>query len=165
MKHLTFRAPLALLGLALANPASAANAFNRSPQGFGVGVVLGEPTGLSLAWRPNEAWLIQGHVGWSLSNERLRLNVDYLINLAHLNAAGAPNLDFTPYVGIGGRARIGDDDRHDHDTGIGVRVPVGMAMLPSNVPIDVFLELAPVVLLFPDTDFELDGGLGARFYF
>lgn len=165
MKNAACRAALLLAGIALSPAAHAASSLNRSPQGFGLGVVLGDPTGLSFAWRPNEAWLVQAHVGWSLTNERLRLSADYLWNFAHLNAPGAPALDFVPYVGVGGRARIGDDDHHDHGTGIGVRVPVGMAMLPSDVPIDVFLELAPVLLLFPDTDFELDGGLGARFYF
>jgi hypothetical protein len=45
----------------------------------------------------------------------------------------------------------------------GPRGNFGIAWLPRNAPLDVFFELAPA-LLFADPSFELDGCLGVRFW-
>jgi hypothetical protein len=75
------------------------------------------------------------------------------------------------YVGAGLKLRFFDDhnrDRHDDNDGdflgIGVRVPLGLEffIIPE---VEIFGELVPGISLFPDTDFDLDGGIGARYYF
>jgi hypothetical protein len=48
---------------------------------------------------------------------------------------------------------------------IGVRGDFGIAWLPRRAPMDVFLEVAPVVNLFPAAFFNVNVGLGTRFYF
>jgi hypothetical protein len=48
---------------------------------------------------------------------------------------------------------------------LGVRGDFGIAWLPRRAPMDVFLELAPVVNLFPYARFDVNVGLGTRFYF
>jgi len=45
-----------------------------------------------------------------------------------------------------------------------VRVPVGLNYLFEENPLGLFLELAPTVNLAPDTDFDMNGALGIRFY-
>lgn len=141
------------------------------PYGFGIGVVAGDPSGLSFGYRPGDEWMLQAAAGWSLVNDRLHLNVDYLYNITILQAPDAGGVSFPVYVGVGGRLRLGDDWDDDWDNdgwddeGVGLRVPIGIAVLPDRAPFDVFLEIAPAIILIPETEGEVDGGIGARFYF
>lgn len=48
---------------------------------------------------------------------------------------------------------------------LGVRGNFGISWLPRKAPMDVFLELAPIVNLFPVAFFDVNAGLGTRFYF
>ncbi len=41
----------------------------------------------------------------------------------------------------------------------------GLPLWPHNSPIDVFLEIAPIVDLAPATELSVNGGIGIRFYF
>lgn len=52
-----------------------------------------------------------------------------------------------------------------NDLLLGVRGNFGIAWLPRRAPMDVFLEVAPVVNLFPAAFFNVNVGLGTRFYF
>ena len=160
-----------LLALALTAPVAHATQVNPAlhgpPDGFGVGVVLGDPSGLSLAFRPGDPWFIQAAAGWSLVRDSLHVSADYCMNVVILDTPDLPRMRFPVYVGVGGRLRLGENGGRwdDDEPGLGVRVPVGMTLLPTDVPIDVFVEIVPVLQLFPETDGTLDGGIGARFYF
>lgn len=48
---------------------------------------------------------------------------------------------------------------------VGVRGDFGVAWLPRRAPMDVYLEVAPVVYLIPYPNFNVDLGLGTRYYF
>jgi hypothetical protein len=50
-------------------------------------------------------------------------------------------------------------------TEIGFRGVVGIAWMPRSAPVDLFFELAPVLVLLPGTDLDMNAGLGGRFYF
>jgi hypothetical protein len=63
------------------------------------------------------------------------------------------------YVGVGGRVVFSDDAT------IGVRVPLGLDYMFSNAPVDIFVELVPILNLAPSTDFDFNGGIGARYWF
>ncbi|HLR33445.1 MAG TPA: hypothetical protein VK074_13230, partial [Fodinibius sp.] len=63
------------------------------------------------------------------------------------------------YYGIGGRVILADNDAV-----IGARIPVGLNYLFDNSPVGLFLEVAPIFNLAPETDFDVDGALGVRFY-
>ncbi|MCB9744687.1 MAG: hypothetical protein H6741_26880 [Alphaproteobacteria bacterium] len=132
---------------------------------FGIGIIAGEPTGLSLAFGLNSRNTVQSHLSWSLANDRARVSVDYLFTITEF-AAPDVSATFPFYVGLGGV--VGADDRRFWDEAspvLGARVPIGIAMHPNSVPIDVFAELAPVLYLLPGTDFGMEGGIGARFWF
>jgi hypothetical protein len=126
--------------------------------GFGLGISIGEPTGLS-----GKQWLstdraIDGGIAWSFRGEGyFHLHADYLW---HFSSLGNPPVRILPYVGIGGRlgARSGD-------AVIGVRIPVGLVYLPRGAPIDLFVELAPILDLAPATEMEFDGSIGIRYFF
>ncbi len=47
----------------------------------------------------------------------------------------------------------------------GVRIPVGLKYYLAKQSIDLFVEIVPVLDIVPDTDFDVDAAIGARFYF
>jgi hypothetical protein len=65
------------------------------------------------------------------------------------------------YCGIGARILL----RDGHDSRFGVRIPIGLDYVFEDARIDVFIEVAPIVNLIPDTEFNLTDGVGARFWF
>ncbi|MEL6346063.1 MAG: hypothetical protein AAFV53_23340 [Myxococcota bacterium] len=139
-------------------------------QGLGIGVVAGDPSGLSLAYRPGQESYFQFAAGWSFTAERFHLNADYIYTITELTIPEDPSLVFPLYVGIGGRFRLRGDDQIDdnndgRDSSVGLRIPFGIAFAPRNFSMDVFLEPAFSLILFPDTDLGFDISLGVRFYF
>ncbi len=134
------------------------------PTGLGAGVVLGEPTGLSLVWREDAKNAIVGALAWSLPNDSLHLHVDYQVNLISLDDPNAPEVAFPLYTGVGLRMRLGQD-KSSADPLMGIRLPIGIAVLPPAFPMDAFMEIVPVMGLLPETSITLDGALGVRYYF
>ena len=127
---------------------------------FGLGIIVGEPTGVSLKYQMNEKNAIDGAVAWSLSGDNdLHLHADYLIHWYDIITVKKGQLPL--YAGLGGRIEF----RENRDNLIGLRIPVGLAYLFAGSPFDAFVELVPVLDLAPDTDFDLEGALGARFWF
>lgn len=132
---------------------------------FGLGVMLGEPTGISAKlWTSNNNALAFG-LGWSTyhpryddSGSRVHFHMDYLW---HSFDAIRSEEQFAFHYGIGGRFK----DRGGDNGSLAVRGVGGLNWLPRDTPIDVFFELAPSLELTPSTGFGIDGALGARFYF
>jgi hypothetical protein len=46
-----------------------------------------------------------------------------------------------------------------------VRIPLGVNYTFEDGRFDVFVEIAPIFNVIPETSFGLSGGVGARFYF
>ena len=156
-------------------PAMAANTVtvdgSGAAEGLGLGIALGDPTGLSLEWRPNSSRALHAAVGWNAPHDTVHAHVDGQWTLVHLRAAGAPNLDFPFFIGVGGRfdsngnhAGWGWGDRHG-DASLGVGIPVGLGLVSSSAPFDVFIEVAPVLGLVPSSEVWVDATLAGHFYF
>ncbi|HNY78274.1 MAG: hypothetical protein RBS72_20205 [Sedimentisphaerales bacterium] len=133
---------------------------------LGVGVIVGEPTGLSVkCWLDGER-AIDGAAGWSFSGkDSFHLHADYLVHRFDLfqNPEDAQGLAGTAfYYGVG--ARLKDKDR-DGDTAFGIRIPLGITHLFAETPFDLFAEIVPLVDLTPDVDLDLNVAVGLRFYF
>lgn len=127
-------------------------------KGFGLGIILGEPTGISFKNWVGSRTAIDGGVAWSFSdNDSLHLHLDYLVH--NFNIFKAKKGKLALYYGIGGRVKIHDESR------FGVRIPVGINYIFGNAPLDIFIELVPVLDLVPSTEFGLTGGIGIRYYF
>lgn len=126
---------------------------------FGVGVMIGEPVGLSLKYRLNELNAVDGGVGYSFSgDDNFHLHSDYLWhNYKLLGDAAGHRLPV--YYGIGGRIKFGGDLR------FGVRGPVGLSYTLPVAPMDVFVEAGPVLDVTPRLRFEFTAAIGARFLF
>ena len=128
-------------------------------RGQGVGVMLGEPTGFNGKLWLDEKNAIDLGIGWSFvgSDNGFSLHTDYLY---HIDNSLHPNFRFPIYYGFGARIRS-----EDGDFGLGFRGVGGLLYYFDNYPADVFLELAPVFKLLPETALEVDISIGARYYF
>ncbi len=121
-------------------------------QAFGIGVILGKPTGgLSFKTARNSTSAFDAALSWSLSAGRMLIHADYLHH-----SPLAKNLPW--YIGIGGVVGVGDN------LYLGARIPIGIVWVPPSAPIDVFLEIVPTIGLLPDYDPEVNYGLGIRYF-
>jgi hypothetical protein len=162
------RFPIAVLMLSFTLNAGAQSS------GFGLGLVLGEPTGISAKGWTGPTTAIDGALAWSLWNgSYIHLHADYLfhdMDLIHLAKGRLPL-----YYGPGLRLHSWTGDRYwergrwytddGTRTDLAVRFPVGLDYLPEKAPVDVFLEIVPTLDLVPSSWFEFDGAIGVRYWF
>lgn len=132
----------------------------RAQQGaFGIGFMLGSPTGFSAKKWLSRHTAIDGGAAWSVGrNPGLHLHADYLIHRSDLE--GLQEGRSYAYYGIGGRLKLDNDNPL-----LGVRIPFGVTYLFPDAPFDVFFEVVPVFDVLPRTRFDLNASLGGRFYF
>ena len=148
---------------------------------FGLGIMLGSPTGLSGKYFTGPATAIDfgvGGIGCCRGRSGIHLHADFLWHPISLVSDPAFELPF--YVGVGGRFFNYEWRHNDHyhdGSAVGLRVPFGLAFDFNNVPLDIFVELALVFDFIVDNDdfdddfhdgglyVDLDGAIGARYYF
>ncbi len=146
-----------------------------SNNNFGLGVVLGDPTGISAKYVLNSTEAIDGALAFG-GGGNIYLHTTWLISKETLF-----ELDRYPvnwYYGIGARMISHDydhdhnsfrhhnhSDRHENDFHAAVRAPVGLRMQFHDPRIELFTEIALALELVPKTDVDMDFGLGARYYF
>lgn len=124
----------------------------------GIGLMIGDPTGVTFkSWTSSKtafdlgaAWSLEGTGGISIHGDHL-WHSWFDVNQGN----------FAFYYGIGARARFIENE----DSSIGVRIPLGVNYLFEEAPLDLFVEIAPIVDLIPDTDANGDGAIGIRYYF
>ena len=146
-----------IFGVAFAIPETANAQANGEGGNLGLGVMLGEPTGISLkTWNSQKSAFGFG-AAWSFGRyDAIHLHGDYLQH-SWFNEVEKGSLAF--YYGIGARVVLADD------AAIGIRVPLGLNYIVEDAPIDLFVEAVPILDLAPSTDFDGNGALGIRYYF
>lgn len=144
----------------------------QGPRGkdFGFGLILGDPTGGTIKYWFNRENALVASLGNSYFGA-LRINVDYLW---HFDAFNSQVVKM--YAGIGGVLGFGEGHewyyKHGKDkfyyrtdeTGIAVRAMIGLNIIPRNTPIEIFLELGPLIGIVPDFGSTIDAAVGIRFY-
>lgn len=141
----------------------------QSPQGksFGFGIIVGDPTGLTMkVWTNKEnAWVFA--VGASYFGAP-RIGVDYLWHFDAFNSnivelyAGPGGV-----IGIGGGKGFWYKDRFvrtGNELGLGVRGVFGVNVVPQNTPLEIFFEIGALIAMAPDFGSAADVALGMRFY-
>jgi hypothetical protein len=149
-----------LLALALAAPGS----VRAQDRGVGLGLLVGEPTGFAAkVWETPTSALDFG-AAWSLADDgAFRLHADWL-----WNAYGWLDLEegkLPLYLGFGFRFVFRDVDATSQNTQFGVRFPLGIDFMARRRRYDLFAEIVPVLQLTPETAFDLEGGVGLRYWF
>lgn len=123
---------------------------------LGIGVMLGEPTGVSVKSWNNSRSAFDIGAAWSLGTEEaLHMHADYLLH-SYFKEVDSERLAF--YYGIGGRVIFADEPS------VGVRVPIGLNYIFQNIPFDFFVEAAPIFDFTPDAEFAGNGAVGIRYY-
>lgn len=145
-------------------PVTQASAQSRAGGSFGLGLVVGDPTGITGEYNRRTR-------GFGNAIE-LTLGIDSFDNdhaYGHLiwkfyltEIVRGRDIDVPLYAGVGPwfAEAGGNDDVH-----VGARVPFGIAMDFRNAPVQVFFELAFVLRVVHDVDAGIGAALGFRYYF
>jgi hypothetical protein len=115
---------------------------------LGLGIVLGEPTGVTAKYRLSAGTAVDATVSWSLMKDQ---------NM-YIHASWLQHFSGPFYFGVGVALHPGGKGW------LGGRVPFG-ASLYLSTPFELFAEVAPTFYIIPDMDFKLHGGIGIRYYF
>ncbi|GAB4493024.1 MAG: hypothetical protein OHK0019_16080 [Saprospiraceae bacterium] len=134
-------------------------------QNVGVGFQAGAPTGLNLHFRNTKPMRLDILFAWDFDDD----DRDFFFVNVHglffkpLSANPKFNFYYGPgaYIGVRDRDRPPFDD--DDETVLGFSGNFGLNLEIDRF--DIFLQLTPRLDLVPDTDFDIGGGLGARFFF
>jgi hypothetical protein len=125
---------------------------------FGLGLILGQPTGITGAFELSDKTAIDAALGLAIFDNRdFYVHVEflwYLPTLVHGNA-----VDLNAYLGIGGFLVT------HKDPVIGARAPFGLSLDFANAPLQIFAEASVLLALAPDVAGDVRGALGFRYYF
>lgn len=176
---------LTLIALALATLHATADADRRSfgdgsgyvANGkFGLGIELGEPTGLNGKWFYSPSRALDFGLGalyhnYYVDGDGFHLYLDHLWHPVELTSNADFKLPF--HVGVGGRLwffnyRCGG--ACDSAALFGIRVPLGIDFDLNKVPLDIFAQLVPTFDFYRNyrgRDFYLafDFSVGIRYWF
>lgn len=118
---------------------------------FGLGLELGAPNGLNGKYFVSKSGALDFGIGFIYSHyyygDGIHLYGDYLWHPTSLVSAPAFELPF--YVGVG--LRYWNFDYCDRGlctyggSAVGIRVPVGISFDFNRVPLDIFIQLVPVI--------------------
>ena len=145
----------------------AVTAFAAQPGGIGLGVILGEPTGVSFKTWIGERTAIDAAAAWSFSDHTsFQFHADYLIHPFPMPKPRDVRGPILFYYGFGGLIDVrGGTGSHRDETVVGARFPLGFSHLLVSAPVEFFAEIAPVLDLAPSTKADLNAAIGARYYF
>jgi hypothetical protein len=138
---------------------------------FGLGIIAGEPTGFSAKLWTSHSTAFDFGLGWSIGgdrlgnyegyydgNSRIHFHMDYLLH--SFNAVGLTE-QYPIYYGIGLRFNTGGG----YYNSLAVRFVAGLAWMPKETPIDMFVEFVPSLQLTSQSGFAIDSAIGVRYYF
>jgi len=137
---------------------SAAGGAYAGSRGLGLGIVLGVVNGLSVKNWTSGSTAFQFDATWDLNYGGVGFGAAYLIH--DFSIIRADDNKFPLYFGIKGWAALAS-----HGLAAGIQVPLGIAWIPRDAPIDVFLQIEPGISVVPAVRFTGGGGLGIRFWF
>jgi len=126
----------------------------------GVGVMIGNPSGLSYKMFLDNRIAIDGAFGVDQGRADAHVTLLYHDFDVWKRSPAFQNVDgdMPLYFGVGPRALF------DHDTEFGLRFVVGTSFFPANTPWEIFGVLAPVLRFTPDSGADFDFAVGVRYY-
>jgi hypothetical protein len=138
-------------GLILLPCAIALAADGRTPSEFGLGLIVGEPSGLNaqIFWGPKSAVDITAAWSW---NDWFMTMADFQI----YDYIGDAPREWRWWYGLGGYLALPENQ----DGTLGIRVPLGIQYHVPHSQIDLWVEAAPALQVVPDTEAEFHAGLG-----
>jgi len=128
---------------------------NFSSGKMGIGLYGGEPSGIYGRYNVDDYKYLDLTAAWSLRSNTLVLSSNYSI----LNNLG--NSLYYRY-GVGAAAGV------SNSVHAGIKIPLGLEYdltNRTNLPINIFAEIAPGISILPGIDFEVSGGIGFVYFF
>lgn len=120
-----------------------------------VGIILGEPTGLSAKQWLGEGASLDLAVAWSFTDPAsFYVHLDYQ---QHFDDLDVDEGELLWFVGGGAKLKVG------RQLNLGVRIPLGLVYEFAEVPLEIFIEAAPGMDVFPDVQVNGGGGMGVRY--
>ena len=129
------------------------------PAGLGLGAIAGVPTRICLKGWVARKQAIDFEIGWSFTEEKFHIVGDYLSHFPEWTQKRS----WHPYLGVGGRLIMTNVEQEEWEYNFGIRFGIGIESIYRQL--GLFGEFYPVVDLIPETGFDLEGGLGVRYYF
>lgn len=125
----------------------------------GLGIILGEPTGVSFKMWTGKTVAFDAGAAWSFVNNGtfFQLHGDLLFHNFDLFRVDKGKMAL--YYGFGGRVKFAAD------TLVSLRVPVGISYEFPKTSIELFFEVVPMLDIVPATEVGIAGGAGFRYYF
>jgi hypothetical protein len=155
---------LLVLGLFLGAAFAPGAHAQRTSGSVGLGGQVGEPSGLTLKFYNEDTPSYDFLAAWSLVDDNFFLNGHALWNYP----IEAENLDADQqlewFVGPGGFLRIVDAGSNDDEAEIGISGTVGLNFVLDQ-RFEFFGQITPRIAVIPDTDGDVGGGIGFRYYF
>jgi hypothetical protein len=130
--------------------------------GISIGIVIGDPTGLSLKfWGIGQNSALQVNIGGGGFVAPADLSVSGSLLFHALLTRETP---LNGYLGVGAFAGI-NHGRHGDEAVFGILVPLGLEFILSEVPLDIFMEVSPVIGFTTNGDVRADWtfGIGLRY--
>jgi hypothetical protein len=125
---------------------------------FGLGLILGQPTGLTGAYELSDNTAIDAALGLAIFDDRdFYVHVEFLYFLPTL--LRGDGIELSAYLGIGGFLVT------HNDPVFGARAPFGLSLDFTSAPLQIFLEASVLLALVPDVGGDVRGAAGFRYYF
>jgi hypothetical protein len=124
---------------------------------FGIGFILGSPTGISFKTWTSSIGAIQGRLDWS----RDRLNIQIGFSKHNFEQINVNKGKMPFYYGLGTRYKL----LENNENRLGLAGIFGIEYILETRPVEVFLEFSPVLDIVPSMELGISGGLGLHYYF
>ena|SRR6056297_3661285 len=129
--------------------------MNFSSGKAGIGLTGGEPSGIYGRYNVENYHFIDVTAAWSFASDSISVATDYNIS---------KSLEGNIYYRYGVGAKLG----LGNNLSLAARAPLGIEYDITNfidLPINLFLEVAPGLAILPGIDFDLSGGAGFVYFF
>jgi hypothetical protein len=134
-----------------------------SDKKIGAGIIFGQPTGLTFKSWVSEKEAVAGSIAWSLkAKEKLTLQIDFLKHYFS-EYVQVSRGQIPLYYGVGSRLKIIDDG--GEEIKFGLRGIGGIEYIFDSAPVEIFIEMGPVLDIIPEMLIEGSGGIGLRYYY
>lgn len=135
----------------------ACTAQAQNPAGsVGVGGQLGEPSGISVKLYQRPAFAYEVLAAWDLADF-------FFLNGHALYERTIPDTPLRYYLGPGVLFGIREPDADESDFVVGISGEFGVNFFVERY--EVFVHLTPRLGVIPDTEGDVGGGIGLRYYF
>lgn len=148
-----------IIALTILSSSTRAADFNHGR--FGIGIVLGKPTGLSAKYWFTQRSAVDATLGWDFSLNWLEVQTAYLY---HFPISGASAGSLAAYAGAGcDLLAYSASGSEEGGVVLALRIPVGLEYIYKLI--SFYAEVDPLAELYPSPYFAFGGGIGFRLYF